>query len=507
MVFYSKCTLIAVVFSLSLNKSLTYTPKFGHLKVMQKFTKIVATVSDKRCDVEFIKELAAAGVNVVRMNSAHLDYEGFSKIISNVRAASASLAVMLDTKGPEIRTTVTTDGEPISFTTGHVVQIVGDAEGLTSPDRICVNYANIAQVLRAGDRLLIDDGEVEFAVTSVRNGVVMAVAENDGMLGSRKSVNLPGVSIDLPAVTERDRRNIGFGVKLGVDFIAHSFVRSAADVKEVQDILDSLGADTKIISKIENQEGIDNFDEILSASYGIMVARGDLGIEVAAERIPGIQAMMIHKCITAHKPVIVATQMLHTMIEHPRPTRAEISDVANAVYQRADAMMLSGETAYGKYPIEAVRTMTNVAREVESSLREKMDVPPLVDRDITSFLAHEAVMSENKVNTKAIFTDAYRGVSARFIASFRGSNPTFAICHNHGVMRWLALSYGVTAYLYGENGNFRPGHSVEAVRRIVADGHLGMNDRIAYLTGNSSGARALEILTPAEILEEGNGEL
>lgn len=166
--------------------------------------------------------------------------------------------------------------------------------------------------------------------------------------------------------------------------------------------------------------------------------------------------MMIRKCITAHKPVIVATQMLHTMIEHPRPTRAEISDVANAVYQRADAMMLSGETAYGKYPVEAVRTMTRVAKEVESSLREKMDVPPLVDRDITSFLAHEAVMSEGKVNTKAIFTDAYRGVSARFIASFRGNNPTFAICHNRSAMRWLALSYGVSAYYIPESENFTP---------------------------------------------------
>lgn len=234
-----------------------------------------------------------------------------------------------------------------------------------------------------------------------------------------------------------------------------------------------------------------------------MVARGDLGIEVPAEKIPGIQSMLIHKCITAHKPVIVATQMLHTMIEHPRPTRAEISDVANAVYQRADAMMLSGETAYGKYPVEAVRTMTSVAQEVERSLRSNMEeVPPLVDRDITSFLAHEAVMSEGKVNTKAIFTDAYRGVSARFIASFRGVIPTFAICHNRSVRRWLALSYGVNAYFIPQKEAFTPGHSVPAVRRIVADGHIGLHDRIAYLTGNRYGAYALEILTTEQIFAE-----
>ena len=470
---------------------------------MQKFTKIVATVSDKRCDVEFIKQLAEAGVNVVRMNSAHLELEGFRKIVGNVRAASDAIAIMMDTKGPEIRTTVTVDDVPVKFVAGQKVSVSGNAGGRTSDSEICLNYAAIAGVLKVGDRLLIDDGEVAFRVTAVDGDRIEAVAENDGTLGSRKSVNLPGVCIDLPAVTERDRRNIGYAVELGVDFLAHSFVRSADDVREVQEILDWHGADTKIISKIENQEGIDNFDSILEASYGIMVARGDLGIEVPAEKIPGIQSMLIHKCITAHKPVIVATQMLHTMIEHPRPTRAEISDVANAVYQRADAMMLSGETAYGKYPVEAVRTMTSVAQEVERSLRSNMEeVPPLVDRDITSFLAHEAVMSEGKVNTKAIFTDAYRGVSARFIASFRGVIPTFAICHNRSVRRWLALSYGVNAYFIPQKEAFTPGHSVPAVRRIVADGHIGLHDRIAYLTGNRYGAYALEILTPEQIFAE-----
>lgn len=473
---------------------------FYHL-LMQKFTKIIATVSDKRCDVDFIGELAQAGVNVVRMNSAHLDYDGFKRIVENTRAANDSLAVMMDTKGPEIRTTVTVTGEDVEFKVGDVVRISGRREALTSNEEICLSYEGIARVVKAGDRILVDDGELEFEIVAVEGAAVTARAANDGMLGSRKSVNLPGVSVDLPAVTERDRRNIGYGVKLGVDFIAHSFVRSAADVREVQDILDSLGSDAKIISKIENQEGIDNIDEILEASYGIMVARGDLGIEVAAERIPGIQSMLIEKCIKAHKPVIVATQMLHTMIQHPRPTRAEISDVANAVYQRADAMMLSGETAYGKYPIEAVGIMTSVAKEVEKGLRKKIDVPPLLDADITSFLAHEAVMSENQLGTRAIFTDAYRGVSARFIASYRGIIPTFAICHNKEVRRWLALSYGVRAYMDDRNDDFVPGHSVEAVRQIVAEDHIGSHDRIAYLTGTRRGARALEILTPEEILK------
>ncbi len=469
---------------------------------MQKFTKIVATVSDKRCDIEFIKSLSEAGVNVVRMNSAHLDYEGFKKIVDNTRAADPSLAIMMDTKGPEIRTTVTETGEPVHFTAGDVVLVHGNPEGVTTAKEICLNYANIAKVLKAGDRMLIDDGELEFLVNSVEGDTVTVTAENDGELGSRKSVNLPGVSIDLPAVTERDRRNIGYAVELGVDFIAHSFVRSAADVAEVRSILDSLGSDIQIISKIENQEGIDNFDGILAASYGIMVARGDLGIEVPAERIPGIQVMLINKCIAAHKPVIVATQMLHTMIEHPRPTRAEISDVANAVAQRADAMMLSGETAYGKYPVEAVRVMTRVATEVETSLGSKLEVPVLTDADVTSFLARQAVMSEIRVGTKAIFTDAFHGTSARFIASFRGNNPTFAICHNVEVHRWLALSYGVAAYYFPHEDEPAPRYSVEALRKIVDDGHIAEDERIAYLTGTRRGTRALEILTPAEILEQ-----
>ena len=471
-------------------------------RIMLKFTKIVATVSDKRCDVDFIKRLAEAGVNVVRMNSAHLELEGFRKIVANTRAADPRLAIMMDTKGPEVRTTVTETGEPVVFHAGQEVTFYGDPDGKTSQSVICLNYADIADVVKPGDRVLIDDGELEFSIMAIDGKAIKAVADNAGKLGSRKSVNLPGVSIDLPAVTERDKRNIGYAVDLGVDFIAHSFVRSAADVMEVQSILDSRQSPIKIISKIENQEGIDNFDSILDACYGIMVARGDLGIEVPAEKIPGIQEMMIRKCIKAHKPVIVATQMIHSMIEHPRPTRAEISDVANAVYQRADAIMLSGETAYGKYPVEAVETMTKVAIEVEAAQRQNVDIPPLTDEDITSFLARQAVISETRVDTRAIFTDAFGGVASRFIASFRGNNPTFAICHNMEVYRWLALSYGVIPYYFEHTGTEDPHHSVEAIKQIVAEDHIGLDDRIAYLTGTKRGTRALEILTPAEILND-----
>lgn len=469
---------------------------------MKKYTKIVATVSDKRCDVDFVKALAEAGVNVVRMNSAHLEYEGFSRIVENVRRADKSLGIMMDTKGPEIRTTVTETGEPIQFHTCDEVLFFGEPDGKTSQHRICLNYPHIAEDVKVGDRFLIDDGELEFDILSIDGKAIKTRAANDGLLGSRKSVNVPGVSIALPAVTERDRRNIGYAVKLGVDFIAHSFVRSAADVQEVRDILRSYGSEIQIISKIENQEGVDNFDEILAASYGIMIARGDLGIEVPAERIPGIQLMMINKCIAAHKPVIVATQMLHSMIEHPRPTRAEVSDVAGAVYQRADAIMLSGETAYGKYPVEAVKVMSSVAHEVEKSLASNPEVPPMMDARVTSFLSRQAVISETAVGTKAILTDTYHGLTARFIASFRGKNPTIAICYNRRVQRWLALSYGVMPYCHPCDEDMTSVRPIEAIRHLIDRGSLSPEDRVAYLSGNDHGATSLEINTIANLIKE-----
>ncbi len=313
---------------------------------MIKSTKIICTISDRRCEPDFIRALFDNGMNIVRMNSAHLGREGMEKIVRNVRSVSDRIAIMVDTKGPEIRTTATVDDSAIHFTAGQKTSFCGAPSQLTSAERINLNYADIANDVRPGDHFLIDDGELDFVVTEVgSDGIILAEACNDGTLGARKTVNIPGCEINLPSVTERDKTSLATATALGVDFVAHSFVRSKEDVEAVQTVLDSLGSDMKIISKIENQQGVDNFDSILEASYGIMVARGDLGIEVAAEKIPVIQTMMIEKCIAAHRPVIVATQMLHSMINNPRPTRAEVSDIANAIYQRADAMMLSGETA------------------------------------------------------------------------------------------------------------------------------------------------------------------
>lgn len=268
---------------------------------MKKFTKIVATISDRRCDVDFIRDLYENGLNVVRMNSAHIQLEGFRRIVENVRAVSSSIGILMDTKGAEIRTTTNVDDMNIEFAPGDKVTFVGDPNGETDKDTIYLTYPNIAHDIRPGVHFLIDDGEIDFLIDSIDGYEIHATAQNGGSLGSRKSVNVPGVRIELPSLTERDRTNIGYAMDLGVDFIAHSFVRSAQDVLDIQEILDAHNSPIKIISKIENQEGIDNFDEILDVSYGIMIARGDLGIEVPAERIPVIQNELINKCILRHK--------------------------------------------------------------------------------------------------------------------------------------------------------------------------------------------------------------
>ncbi len=472
-----------------------------------KFTKIVATVSDRRCEVDFIKQLYENGLNVVRMNSAHLQREGFQKIVNNVRAVSDRIAILMDTKGPEIRTTTNVDDENITFTAGDKVDVSGAPDELSEKSHIRLSYPDIANDIKAGMHLLIDDGEIDFLIDSIEGKTIHCTAQNDGELGSRKSVNIPGASIKLPSLTQRDIQNIGYAIEMGVDFIAHSFVRSRQDVLDIQNILDAHDSQIKIISKIENQEGIDNIDEILDASYGIMVARGDLGIEVPAERIPVLQRLLVDKCINAHKPVIVATQMLHTMISNPRPTRAEVSDIANAVYQRADALMLSGETAYGKYPVEAISTMTSIIKETERSLSRNEAISKTLfcrdTSDVTTFLAHGAADAQYAIGARAIVTDSYTGRTARYIASFRGISPTLAICYRPNVPRLLALSYGVYP-LYQQKEATSRAYLYNGLLHLIELGLITPADRIAYLGGGfgeGKGTTFLEINRVADVLD------
>jgi pyruvate kinase len=439
------------------------------------------------------------------MNTAHATPEGLKKIINNVRAVSPHLGILIDTKGPEVRTTGAE--APIDYKTGEKVCIIGKPEQDTAHDVICLSYGDICKDVKVGDDILFDDGELDMRVVGNDGEKLTVEVMNDGKLGSHKSVNVPGEHIDLPALTEKDKRNILLAIEEDIDFIAHSFVRSKEDLMEVQKILDEHNSDIKIISKIENQEGVDNIDEILDHCYGIMVARGDLGIEIPAEKIPGIQRMIIKKCVFRKKPVIVATQMLHTMIKNPRPTRAEVSDIASAVFHNTDALMLSGETASGAYPIEAVKTMAKIAEQAEADRRlhlPKVDVDG-ADTNLRDFLCKAAIETTAKLGVKCILTDSGTGDDARTLAAYRGPQPIVAICKREKLQRWLALSYGVIATYPKQDELERMFYNV--VKDLHKKGMVSLDDKVTYLSGHmnigisdkSAGVSMLEVNTVSEV--------
>lgn len=471
-----------------------------------KQTKIVASISDRRCDVDFIRQLFFAGMNVVRMNTAHATPDGIRTIIKNVRTVSPHIALMIDTKGPEVRTTGV--DQPIEYKTGDVVKIFGRPDMDSSHDIVNLSYPDIAKDVKVGDDILFDDGELDMKVMDIEGPTVVAQVQNDGVLGAHKSVNVPGEHIALPALTEKDHQNILLAIEEDIDFIAHSFVRSADDVLAIQKILDEHNSDIKIISKIENQEGVDNIDEIIDASYGVMIARGDLGIEVPIERIPGIQRQIIRKCVMKKKPVIVATQMLHTMIKNPRPTRAEVTDIANAIYSYTDALMLSGETASGKYPLEAVKTMAAIAEQAEKDRNAmgEYEVPMNENCSQREFLAHAAIDATRKLGVAGIITDSMTGETVRHLAAFRGPNPILAICYNEKTQRWLNLSFGVIAI--HQKDKISPNYMFTAALRMLRQkGYITLDDKIAYLSGrfglgNSGGTTFLEINKVRQVFDK-----
>ena len=469
--------------------------------MQKKHTKIVATISDQRCSQDHIRELFEAGMNVVRLNTAHQDLEGSKKVIDSVRNVSDEIAILIDTKGPEIRTTVARD--PIEVNTGETIEIIGDPDMACIPGRLAVTYPGFVHDLSIGNRILIDDGEIELVVEVKNENSLICRVLNSGFIKSRKSVNVPAVHIRLPSLNEKDKDYIQFAIENDVDFIAHSFVRCKEDVLAIQSILKEQGSKIKIIAKIENQEGVDHIEEILNHVYGIMVARGDLGIEIAGEKIPGIQRMLIKACIRQKKPVIIATQMLYTMIEHPRPTRAEISDVANAIYSGTDALMLSGETAYGQYPVEAVGMMTRIALEVENS-RESEGVSSIssIDNEIAAFLANTAYHASRDLNTSAVVIDTLTGRTGRYMAAFRNRNPVFAACYSIRVMRELALSYGIYPFYMDPKENTDT-FKRSVVTYLLDRKEICSSDRIIVVGGSfgpRKGATFLEISKVSDLL-------
>lgn len=459
-----------------------------------RLTKIVATVSDRKCDVGFLRMLADAGMNVARLNTAHITEESAGQVIGNIRKVSNKIAILIDTKGPEIRTTGV-DPE-MNVKQGDLIRVSGHFS-CSGERNLAVNYEFLQDNLEPGHKILIDDGEIELTVME-KGECLLCKVENDGTIKNNKSINLPGVAIQLPSVTGKDRRFIRFAAENDIDFIAHSFVRNKEDVLEVQHLLDEVGSQIKIIAKIEDAEGVRNIDEILDHAYGIMIARGDLGIEIPAEKLPNIQRMLIRKAVERKKPVIVATQMLHSMIEHPRPTRAEVNDVAHAVFSRTDAIMLSGETAYGKYPEEAIKTMSRIAEEIETSQDQRNDITlPPVENEIQAYFAEAAIRASNELPVKAIVATTTTGRTSRYLAAYRGDKPVYAKCHSMRVVREMALSYGVIpSYLEMKKNKFKIEKA--AISSLLKSGNLELDDLIVYVGGRfgeNAGASFMEIST------------
>ncbi len=306
---------------------------------------------------------------------------------------------------------------------------------------------------------------------------------NEGLIKGHKSVNVPNVHINLPAVTEKDRKFIHWAISADIDFIAHSFVRSAKDLKEIQEILDSAGSHLKIISKIENQQGIDNLDDILTYCYGVMVARGDLGVEIPAEKIPIVQKNIVRACRSRKKPVIIATQMLQSMIDNPRPTRAEVTDVANAIFQSADAIMLSGESAFGKYPVEAVKTMTKIALETEQTIEVNLNLDlRKVVKPVAVVLAQSLVAATQELPVKALIFDTYTGRVGRYLSTFRPAVPVYAMCYNDYTMRELALVFGIKAYHFDKVKD-KEEFAEKSIAMLHDEGRIEKGDLVGFIGG------------------------
>lgn len=416
--------------------------------MMLRKTKIICTLGPAVDNEDMIRALIRTGMNAARFNFSHGSHEEHLNRLNLLKSVRDSMgrpvASILDTKGPEIRIR--------SFETKSISLEAGDAFTLTTREvqgngnLVSVTYPELHKEVSVGQEILIDDGLVALKVEEIDGQDIRCTVENGGTLSANKSINIPGVHIHLPALTEKDVSDIQFGVENDFDFIAASFVRRAADVQAVREVLDRFGGqEIRIIAKIENQEGINNLTEILAAADGIMVARGDMGVEIDFTEIPAIQKNMIAQCVAAGKPVITATQMLDSMIENPRPTRAEITDVANAIYDGTSAIMLSGETAAGRYPVEAVRTMDAIARKTESHTDDArlLGLRCRNRMNITAATAHAACTTAKDIGADAILTVSQAGITAQMVSSFRPETTVVALLLEEQVQRQMALYWGV----------------------------------------------------------------
>ncbi|UOY94282.1 pyruvate kinase [Ectobacillus sp. JY-23] len=478
-------------------------------------TKIVCTIGPASESIEKLTQLMDAGMNVARLNFSHGSHEEHAARIQTIREAAKqagkTVAILLDTKGPEIRTHDFENGQAELKTGAEVTisteQVLGTAE------KFSVTYAGLYDDVETGSRILIDDGLIELEVLEKANGEIRTKVLNSGIVKNKKGVNVPNVSIKLPGITEKDVQDIVFGIEQGVDFIAASFVRKASDVLEIRELLaEHKASHIQIIPKIENQEGIDNIDAILEVSDGLMVARGDMGVEIPPEEVPLVQKRLIKKCNLLGKPVITATQMLDSMQRNPRPTRAEASDVANAIFDGTDAIMLSGETAAGLYPVESVKMMATIASRVERSLqyqdifRKRMkEAKASITDAISQSVAHAAMT----LDVAAIVAPTESGYTAKMISKYRPKSPIVAVTSDERVCRKLALVWGVQAYLANEKATSTDEMLDTAIHTGMEAGIIGFGDTVVITAGVPIGetgtTNLMKIHVVGEQLVKGQG--
>ena len=461
-----------------------------------KKTKIVCTLGPASENEETLRELIKNGLNVCRLNfshGSHEEHKGRMDLVKKLREElNMPTAILLDTKGPEIRTgkfdvpeVLLEEGQTFTIT---MKDVMGDKE------RCTVSYKGLANDVKPGDTILIDDGLVGLTVKEVNNDNIVCEVQNSGIVKNHKGVNVPGVKVNLPAITEKDRSDIEFGIEQGIDFIAASFVRKVSDVLAIREILEENNAEhIKIISKIENQEGVENLDEIIEVSDGIMVARGDLGVEIPTEEIPVVQKLMIKKCNEAGKPVITATQMLDSMIRNPRPTRAEVTDVANAIYDGTDAIMLSGETAAGKYPVEAVKTMATIAKRAEETMRNRRDKINK-SKNVTDAISYATCTTAMDLEAKAILSSTASGHTARMVSKFRPDCPIVATTSNESVRRQLALTWGVLPLMREKSANIDQ-VIVNSIEAAKTSNYVSKDDVVVITAGGGETTNLIKVET------------
>nr|AIT70015.1 pyruvate kinase [Betaphycus philippinensis] len=482
-----------------------FSSKVGRIR-----SKVICTIGPKTAPVDKVGQLVAAGMNIARLNFSHGSHEYHAKVIKNLRESLASsnrmCGIMLDTKGPEIRTGKLQAGQEVKLHSGHTITLVSDSTVVGNADRIGHTYKSMVGTVKEGSEILIDDGLISLTCTAVnveKNEVVCRI-NNDGVLGETKGVNLPGAAVDLPALTEKDKGDLVFGCQQRVDMVAASFIRKASDVHAIRDFLAANGGESiKIISKIENQEGLQNFDGVLEASDGIMVARGDLGVEIPIEMVSVAQKMMISKCNVMGKPVVTATQMLDSMIKNPRPTRAETTDVANAVFDGSDCVMLSGETAKGDYPVEAVRTMVDICREAEKmldyayvfqSLRNHHRDSPM---DVTETITSSAVKTAYDLKAALIVCLTETGNTARMLCKYRPVSPVICVTSNESTARQLLVYRGAFPLVVGSMMGTES-LIARVLNRSRAAGFIAKGDFVVLVSGmregESGGANILRVI-------------